>query len=104
TGGNPIPPTPVVGCVGLVPDVRLVSRGWSEGDRVYFVPGEGAELVRFACEAARKGALVTDGTLEEVASWCGVPVDLEQPEGPGILVALRGTISGGDLVQELGTI
>jgi phosphoribosylformylglycinamidine synthase subunit PurL len=26
TGGRPIPPTPVVGCVGLVPDVREVAR------------------------------------------------------------------------------
>jgi phosphoribosylformylglycinamidine synthase len=104
TGGKPIPPTPVVGCVGLVPDVRLVSRGWSEGDRVYFVPGEGAELVRFAYEAARKGALVTDGTLEEVTRWCGVPAGFEQPEGPGILVALRGRISGADSILELGKI
>jgi phosphoribosylformylglycinamidine synthase len=32
TDGVSIPPTPVVGCVGLVPDVRLVPSAWCEGD------------------------------------------------------------------------
>jgi phosphoribosylformylglycinamidine synthase len=32
TDGVSIHPTPVVGCVGLVPDVRRVPRGWREGD------------------------------------------------------------------------
>jgi phosphoribosylformylglycinamidine synthase len=32
TDGRSIPPTPVVGCVGVVPDVRRVPRGWREGD------------------------------------------------------------------------
>ena len=34
TDGRSIDPTPVVGCVGLVPDVRRVPRGWREGDVV----------------------------------------------------------------------
>ena len=34
TDGRPIPPTPVVGCVGLVQDVRRVPRGWQAGDVV----------------------------------------------------------------------
>jgi phosphoribosylformylglycinamidine synthase II len=102
TGGRPIPPTPLVGCVGLVPDVRRVSRGWQTGDRVYFVPGEGAELVRFAYEAARKGALVTDGTVEDVVRWCGVPAAVDRPDGPGILVALRDRLPGD--VVDLGTV
>ena len=34
TAGRAIPPTPIVGCVGLVPDVRRVPRGWREGDIV----------------------------------------------------------------------
>jgi len=34
TDGRPIPPTPVVGCVGLVPDVRAVPGAWREGDVV----------------------------------------------------------------------
>jgi phosphoribosylformylglycinamidine synthase len=102
TGGRPIPPTPLVGCVGLVPDVRRVSRGWQTGERVYFVPGEGAALVRFAYEAARKGALVTDGTVEDVVRWCGVPAAVERPDGAGILVALRDRLPGG--LDDLGTV
>ena len=34
TDGRSIPPTPTIGCVGLVPDVRRVPRGWREGDVV----------------------------------------------------------------------
>jgi phosphoribosylformylglycinamidine synthase II len=34
TEGRPIHPTPVVGCVGLVPDVRTVPDAWREGDAV----------------------------------------------------------------------
>jgi phosphoribosylformylglycinamidine synthase len=34
TNGVSIHPTPVVGCVGLVADVRRVPRGWREGDVV----------------------------------------------------------------------
>jgi phosphoribosylformylglycinamidine synthase subunit PurL len=105
TGGRPIPPTPVVGCVGLVPDVRRVSRGWRPGDRVYFAAGEGPELVRFAYDAARDGALVTDSTVAEVADWCGVPAGFERPDGPGVLVALPGRLSAVDvLLVELGTV
>ena len=37
TAGRSIPPTPVVGCVGLVPDVRRLPRGWQPGDEVYLV-------------------------------------------------------------------
>jgi phosphoribosylformylglycinamidine synthase subunit PurL len=32
TDGQAIDPTPVVGCVGLVPDVRVVPRAWERGD------------------------------------------------------------------------
>ena len=34
TNGRAIHPTPVVGAVGLVPDVRCVPKGWREGDSV----------------------------------------------------------------------
>jgi phosphoribosylformylglycinamidine synthase II len=37
TDGAAIHPTPVVGCVGLVPDVRLVPARWQEGDAIYVV-------------------------------------------------------------------
>jgi phosphoribosylformylglycinamidine synthase subunit PurL len=41
TNGRAIHPTPVVGAVGLVEDVRRVPRGWREGDAVYLA-GDGA--------------------------------------------------------------
>ena len=39
TDGRPIHPTPVVGCVGLVDDVRAVPGAWREGD-VVLVAGD----------------------------------------------------------------
>src|SRR5213079_3427546 len=41
TDGRAIPPTPVVGCVGLVPDVREVPRGWVSGDVVLLATAPG---------------------------------------------------------------
>jgi phosphoribosylformylglycinamidine synthase len=35
TDGRPIHPTPVVGCVGLVEDVRRVPSAWRDGDAVF---------------------------------------------------------------------
>jgi phosphoribosylformylglycinamidine synthase len=40
TDGSAIPPTPVVGCVGLVTDVRSVPGGWRDGDAIVLVGGE----------------------------------------------------------------
>ena len=37
TDGVAIHPTPVVGCVGLVPDVRRIPSRWEEGDAVYVI-------------------------------------------------------------------
>jgi phosphoribosylformylglycinamidine synthase len=37
TDGRAIWPTPVVGCVGLVADVRLIPSSWREGDEIYVV-------------------------------------------------------------------
>ena len=37
TDGRPIHPTPVVGCVGLVADVRRIPSTWQEGDAVLLV-------------------------------------------------------------------
>ena len=44
TGGRPIPPTPVVGCIGLVSDVTRIPSRWSRGDRLVLLRGEGAAL------------------------------------------------------------
>jgi phosphoribosylformylglycinamidine synthase II len=43
TDGQPIYPTPVVGCVGLVPDVRELSGAWREGDAV-LLAGDPAKM------------------------------------------------------------
>ncbi|MGH2921540.1 MAG: AIR synthase-related protein, partial [Gaiellaceae bacterium] len=37
TDGRAIHPTPVVGCVGLVPDVRRLPTTWDEGDAILLV-------------------------------------------------------------------
>jgi phosphoribosylformylglycinamidine synthase II len=44
TDGRAIPPTPVVGCVGLVGDVRTVPGVWREGDVVLVAGGAGVSL------------------------------------------------------------
>ena len=87
TDGRAIHPTPVVGCVGLVPDVRAIPGAWREGDAIYLA-GEPslafdgseyqalygdlggrpapldltaeAELIRFLFETAPRCSLVHD--------------------------------------------
>ncbi|RDI75926.1 phosphoribosylformylglycinamidine synthase II [Gaiella occulta] len=87
TDGRSIHPTPTVGCVGLVPDVRRVPGAWREGDAIlvasagtpalpgseyqarYGIPSgtpaaldlaAEAELVRFAAAAAPRCSLAHD--------------------------------------------
>jgi phosphoribosylformylglycinamidine synthase subunit PurL len=87
TGGRSIHPTPVVGCVGLVADVRRVPGAWREGDVIMLaatgspaLPGSEyqahygtvsgtpapldlaaeAELIRFVAAAAPRCSLVHD--------------------------------------------
>jgi hypothetical protein len=72
-----------VGCVGLVPDVREVPRGWSPGDAVLLAESDGtlvgdAALIRFVWQAAPRLSLahdVSDGGLElalaEASAWSG---------------------------------
>ena len=94
TDGRAIPPTPVVGCVGLVPDVRRVPRGWREGDAVFVVPsardarprGRGrARLVPLAGRAAllarprRLGRRTSNGALVEAARWSGIGAEVDVP-------------------------
>jgi phosphoribosylformylglycinamidine synthase II len=64
TDGRAIDPTPVVGCVGLLPDVRLVPGAWREGDAILLA---GASPVAFAGSEyqARYGEV------------CGVPARLD---------------------------
>jgi phosphoribosylformylglycinamidine synthase len=114
TGGLPIPPTPVVGCVGLVRDVTRVSSRWRRGDRVLLLRGEGAALVGFVWRNAHRFSLahdVSDGSpaaaLREAADWSGLDADLDVPAGPGVVVACApyeaAALEWGDVV-ELGTV
>jgi phosphoribosylformylglycinamidine synthase len=95
TDGQAIPPTPVVGCVGLVPDVRLVPGGWQPGDVILLAtvpePSLAAEaaLVRFLWKAAPLLSLCHDvgcaglaATVAEAARWSGCEAEVELPDEP----------------------
>ena len=95
TDGRPIPPTPVVGCVGVVPDVRLVPGRWESGDVVLLATAPEsslaaeAALIRFLWKAAPLLSLCHDvgyggleHTLEQAARWSGREADVELPPEP----------------------
>jgi phosphoribosylformylglycinamidine synthase len=111
TDGQSIPPTPVVGCVGLVPDVRLVPGKWEPGDVVLLAEApEGslaaeAALVRFLWKAAPHLTLCHDvghagleHALAEAAEWSGRPADVSLPDEPGygaaVLAVPRNGVAG----------
>jgi phosphoribosylformylglycinamidine synthase subunit PurL len=95
TDGRAIPPTPVVGCVGLVSDVRRIPGEWRSGDVVLLAtaPGEldlaaEAALVRYVWKAAPVLTLahdVSDAGLEqallEAQEYSGLEADVELTEG-----------------------
>jgi phosphoribosylformylglycinamidine synthase II len=111
TGGAPIPPTPFVGCVGLVRDVTRIPDRWQRGDTVYLLQGAGAELVEFVWRNAHRFSLahdVSDGglalALAEAARWSGSdPVVTQQTVGEGVVVASTERPSWDDVV-ELGRV
>jgi phosphoribosylformylglycinamidine synthase len=92
--GTSIPPTPVVGCVGLVPDVRKVPGRWQSGDAVLLATSPDgslaaeAALIRFLWKAAPHLSLSHDVgsgglsvALAEAAAWSGgLEADVELPE------------------------
>jgi phosphoribosylformylglycinamidine synthase subunit PurL len=94
TDGRSIPPTPVVGCVGLVPDVRFLPSSWRSGDIILVAtaPGEldlaaEAALVRFVWKAGPVLTLahdVSDGglaeALREAEEHSGLRADVELPK------------------------
>jgi phosphoribosylformylglycinamidine synthase II len=102
TEGRSIPPTPVVGCVGLVPDVRFVPDRWQPGDVVLVAtaPGEldltaEAALVRYVWKAAPVLTLahdVSDGGIEQALR------EAEEYSGIGAKVALPTTARGGQVL------
>ena len=112
TGGAPIPPTPVVGCVGLVRDVTCIPSRWQPGDTVYLLRGSGAKLVRFVWENAGRFSLahdISDGGLElalrEAAAWSGRDFVMSHHllGGVGVVVACASPPDWEDVV-ELGTV
>ena len=114
TGGAPIPPTPVVGCVGLVPDVTRLPDRWHSGDRVLLLRGFGHGLVTFVWRHAHLFSLahdVSDGglslALHEAAAWSGADFVLSQHkvEGPGVIVSTGpGVGIPWDDIVELGVV
>jgi phosphoribosylformylglycinamidine synthase len=116
TGGQPIPPTPIVGCVGLVRDVRSIPSRWRRGDAVYLLRGDPAPLVRFVWENAHRFSLahdVSDGGLDlalaEAGAWSQLQPNLVttcHEEGPAaaVVVACAGSRPAWDDVVELGTV
>jgi phosphoribosylformylglycinamidine synthase subunit PurL len=67
TDGRSIDPTPVVGCVGLVQDVRRVPRGWRDGDAVLLARSASPLTLAGSEAQARYG--VPSGTPElDIAS------------------------------------
>jgi phosphoribosylformylglycinamidine synthase subunit PurL len=123
TDGRSIPPTPVVGCVGLVPDVRLVPGAWQPGDVILLAAAPEASLaaevalVRFLWKAAPLLSLSHDvgyGGLEqalaEAARWSGCEADVDVPTEPtssaAILAAPRNQVArlGSRGLVEIGVV
>jgi phosphoribosylformylglycinamidine synthase II len=123
TDGHSIPPTPVVGCVGLVPDVRRVPRGWRRGDKVSVVRspsnnlilgeteiGLEAELIQRVWSAAAELSLVhdvSDGGLEtalaEMAEWSGVSAQVDVSDPDSVRFVLAGNHVA-DFAEEVGQV
>ena len=103
TDGRSIPPTPVVGCVGLVPDVRLVPRAWQPGDVVLLAQAPEASLaaevalIRFLSLCHDVGYAGLEHALAEAARWSGREADVVLPaeaaRGAAILAASRNQVA-----------
>jgi phosphoribosylformylglycinamidine synthase subunit PurL len=123
TDGRSIPPTPVVGCVGLVADVRRVPQGWRRGDKVSVVRGPSntvllgkdelafeAELIGLVWRSAAALSLVhdvADGGVEtavaEMAEWSGVEPEINLPDPDTVRFVLAGDTVP-DFAEEVGRI
>jgi phosphoribosylformylglycinamidine synthase subunit PurL len=97
TDGRPIVPTPVVGCVGLVADVRRIPSGWRDGDVVLLAGASrislaGSEYQALYAEPDGRPAqleLEAEAALVELL-WRGAPLCslVHDVSGGGIAVAL----------------
>jgi phosphoribosylformylglycinamidine synthase len=119
TDGRSIPPTPVVGCIGLVPDVRAVPRKWRSQDIVAVLRGasnnlslaEEARLIRTIWEAAPRLSLVHDvgtsgvqGAIAEMADWSGVDADVDEPVDDARFVVAAAADDLPDWAEPIGTV
>src|SRR5471032_3179690 len=112
TGGSPIPPTPVVGCVGLVRDVTRIPDRWQRGDRIVLLRGFGHGFVHFVWRHAHLFSLAHDVSnggdalaLREAEAWSGLAAEADPVEGAGVIVSVTpGTAIPWDDVVELGTV
>ena len=64
TDGRSIPPTPVVGCVGVVADVRRVPGRWREGDAILLVRSRSPLTLAGSEAQARWGSLAGSPLLD----------------------------------------
>jgi phosphoribosylformylglycinamidine synthase II len=64
TDGRSIPPTPVVGCIGLLEDVRRVPRGWRDGDAILLARSRSPLTLAGSEAQARWGSLGGSPSLE----------------------------------------
>ena len=123
TDGRSIPPTPVVGCVGVVADVTRVPPAWRRGDMVSVVRGTSNSLLLGEIDLAREAEViglvwraaaalslihdVSDGRLElalrEMAEWSGVATDLDVLDPDSVRFVLAGDHVPG-FAEEVGRV
>jgi phosphoribosylformylglycinamidine synthase II len=111
TDGRAIPPTPVVGCVGLVPDVREVPRGWRPGDTVWLAEGAEIELIGWLWRNASQLSLAHDvgagglaHALAEASRFSGHAFEAEGEAPSGSVILAAGERPGWPTLRELGTV
>jgi phosphoribosylformylglycinamidine synthase II len=111
TDGRAIPPTPVVGCVGLVHDVREVPRGWQPGDGVWLAEGDEIELIVWLWRAAPELSLahdVSDGglahALAEASRFSGHDFTAEDDAPYGAVIVAAHEAPDWPHLRELGTV
>jgi len=80
TDGRSIPPTPVIGCVGLVEDVRRVPRGWEEGDAIVLARSRSPLTLAGSEAQARWGTLGGSPSLDlaseaALVRWAGTTAE-----------------------------
>jgi len=111
TDGRAIPPTPLVGCVGLVPDVRETPRGWRPGDTVWLAEGDEVELIAWLWRTAPRLSLahdVGDGAfahaLAEAAAFSGHEFAAEGDASHGSVIVAAAERPDWPHLRALGTV